>query len=78
MVAVLLDVRQPYDKIRHAQETIAMNAQQPLPSELKLDDGNSTRIRTKEGTAKKIHFNCGILQGAPTSPQKYNASTKHI
>jgi len=82
LVAVLLDVRQAYDKIGHAQETMAMNAQ-PLPSKLRslalnLDVGNCTQIRTKEGTTKKIQFNCGILQGAPTSPQKFNASTKII
>lgn len=56
---------------------------QPLPSKLralvsKLDEGNYTQIQTKDGLSKNIHFNCGILQGAPISPQKFNAATKIV
>lgn len=78
LVIVLLDIRQAYDKIGNAQIGMSLNAQ-PLPSKLralilKLDEGNYTQIRTKEGLTKYIDFNCGIFQGAPTSPQKFNAA----
>lgn len=82
LVTALLDVTQAYDKVGHAQIEMSMKAQ-PIPSKLralalKLDEGNVTQIRTRQGTTKKLNFRCGILQGAPTSPQKFNAATKIV
>lgn len=80
MSIVLLDVRQAYDKVGHEQERISMESQ-PIPSLLRnlalnLDRGNFTEIVTMKGRTKRIYFQCGLMQGAPTSPQKFNVSTK--
>lgn len=82
LIVTLLDVRQAYDNAGYDQEEVSLNAQ-PLPSNLRsltlmLNEGNYTQIQTSKGRTKRIHFKRGILQGAPTSTQKFNAITKVV
>ena len=77
-----MDVTQAYDKVGHDQSKMSLQAQ-PIPTLLRnltvtLDNGNYTQIKTIKGKTKKIFFKCGLMQGATTAPQKFNASTKIV
>lgn len=78
LVILLLDLQQAYDNLGHKHSENALN-EFPIPSPLRnitinLQRNNLTRIETNGNKSKIIELKRGIYQGAPTSPNVFNAS----